>query len=59
MKTRRHAVTVLRGITLTVAVSLAAAVVCLCAAGPTYAASLGPTGNSAMAQAQDIYSPPL
>lgn len=58
MKTRRHAVIALRDFTLTVAVSLAAAVVCLCAAGPTYAASLGPTGNSATAFAQDIYCPP-
>ena len=57
MKTRRHAVIVLRDFTLTVAVSLAAAVVCLCAAGPTYAASLGPTGNSATTFACDIYSP--
>ena len=58
MKTRRYAVIVLRDFTLTVAVSLAAAVACLCTAGPTYAASLGPTGNSAQALAQDIYSPP-
>ena len=58
MKTRRYAVIVLRDFTLTVAVSLAAAVACLCTAGPTYAASLGPTGNSATAAAQDIYCPP-
>ena len=45
-----------RGTTISHAV-LAAAVVCLCAAGPTYAASLGPTGNSATTAACDIYSP--
>ena len=47
----------LGGTTISHAV-LAAAVVCLCAAGPTDAASLGPTGNSATVYAQDIYSPP-